>query len=141
MPKVYKHEFTVTEDVVDVNGHVNNVAYIKWMQDVAILHSKAQGFGIKEYRGLGVTWVVRSHYIEYFTPAFSGDKISILTWVANISRARSLRKYKFIRADNLKLLAKAETNWVYLNIKTNRPCIIHEEVVNAFEVVAGDEEP
>ena len=39
----YRHEFTVPESAVDQNGHVNNVVYVQWMQDVAVLHSDAVG--------------------------------------------------------------------------------------------------
>ena len=34
---------TVPASVIDGNGHVNNVAYVQWMQDVAILHFEALG--------------------------------------------------------------------------------------------------
>ena len=39
----YRHKFTVPESAMDGNGHVNNVVYVQWMQDVAILHSDAVG--------------------------------------------------------------------------------------------------
>ena len=141
MPEIYQHQFAVSEDSIDENGHVNNVEYVKWMQDIAVRHSKARGFGADEYKVLGATWVVRSHKIEYFNAAFSGDHITALTWVSSLGRSQSLRKYKFIRSTDSKLLAKAETNWVYINTTTNRPCAIHEQVANGFEIVSGDEEP
>jgi len=28
--------FTIPENVIDENGHVNNVAYVQWMQDAAV---------------------------------------------------------------------------------------------------------
>ena len=40
---IFRHEFTVPEDVIDGNGHVNNVAYLRWMIDVAIRHFHASG--------------------------------------------------------------------------------------------------
>ncbi len=43
MTQVYHHEFTVNEGILDENGHVNNIVYVQWMQDVAILHSDVQG--------------------------------------------------------------------------------------------------
>ncbi|MFH1910461.1 MAG: hypothetical protein ABIK91_00295, partial [Pseudomonadota bacterium] len=36
---IYREEFLVPRDAVDANGHVNNVVYLRWMQDVAIRHS------------------------------------------------------------------------------------------------------
>jgi acyl-CoA thioester hydrolase len=43
MTQVYHHEFTVNEGILDENGHVNNIVYVQWMQDVAIPHSDVQG--------------------------------------------------------------------------------------------------
>jgi len=31
---IFASSFTVPESVIDENGHVNNVAYVQWMQDV-----------------------------------------------------------------------------------------------------------
>jgi acyl-CoA thioester hydrolase len=40
---IYYKGFTVPESAVDQNRHVNNVAYVQWMQDVAIQHADAVG--------------------------------------------------------------------------------------------------
>jgi acyl-CoA thioester hydrolase len=85
--------------------------------------------------------VVRTHQIEYLAPAFAGDEIEALTWVSDMRRVSSLRKYQFRRASDQTLLAKAETRWVYVDNNTGRPIKIHDEIVNAFELVALDQEP
>ncbi len=75
MPAIFRYNFTVTKDAIDGNNHVNNVVYIKWMQDIAIMHSNAQGCDSKKYREIGGSWLIRSHFIEYLKPAFEGDEI------------------------------------------------------------------
>lgn len=78
MPQIYQYKLTVTGDAVDVNGHVNNLEYLRWMQDAAILHSDAQGC-TKATTAAGATWVVRTHRVEYLRPAFAGEEIIVLT--------------------------------------------------------------
>jgi len=141
MPKIFSHKFTVTEDAIDDNGHVNNVTYVQWMQDIAIMHSDVQGYDATKYNVLDTTWVVRSHNIEYSQPAFAGDEIEILTWVSNIKGTRSLRKTKFVRTKDQAILAKAETNWVYIRRSSGRPCLIDDFVRQAFIIVPENEEP
>jgi acyl-CoA thioester hydrolase len=85
----YSRAFTVPVDAIDENGHVNNVAYVRWMQDIAVEHYASIG-GI-EAQGKEATWVVREHRIEYLLPAFAGEELEIKTWVENIRRVRSLR--------------------------------------------------
>ena len=124
---VYQFEIEVTENDLDRNGHVNNVVYIQWMQDAAIAHARASGC-TKASQAVGATWVVRTHHIEYLGPLFAGDHVTVLTWPANFQRVRSTRKYKFVRAKDGAVIARAETDWVFVNAKTGRPQSIPEDV-------------
>jgi acyl-CoA thioester hydrolase len=141
MPKIFHHKFIVPEDAIDGNGHVNNVEYVQWMQDVAILHSNHQGGTVEKYTSLGSSWIVRSHQIEYLSPAFAGEEIEALTWVSDMRRVSSLRKYQFRRASDQTILARAETRWVYVDAETGRPRHIHKEIQSIFELIPLDEEP
>jgi acyl-CoA thioester hydrolase len=128
----YSKSFTIPENSIDENGHVNNVTYVQWMQDIAVEHYASIG-GIQA-QGPDATWVVRSHRVEYFLPAFVGEEIEIRTWVENIQRVRSLRMYEFIRRSDGKTLVKGETDWVFVNVKSGRPLAIPDEVKNVFSI-------
>jgi acyl-CoA thioester hydrolase len=140
MNPIYQFDIEVTDEAVDRNRHVNNVVYIQWMQDAAIAHARSSG-ATRIAEAAGATWVVRTHQIEYLIPAFAGDKITVLTWVSNAQRVRSLRKYKFIRAADNAVIARAETDWVFVNAKTGRPQSIPDEVRNTLPVVSKENEP
>lgn len=140
MDPVYRFDFKVTAGAVDGNGHANNIAYVQWMQEAAIRHAQASGCTAASV-ALGATWVVRTHHIEYLRPAFAGDAITVLTWVADFRKVRSLRKYKFIRAADSAVLAQAETDWVFVKAGTGRPLAIPDAVKNTLPVVSPDQEP
>lgn len=129
---IYSKPFVVPSTSIDENGHVNNVAYVQWMQDIAVEHYSSIG-GL-EAQGPQATWVVREHRIEYLLPAFAGEEIEIRTWVENIRRVRSLRKYEFFRKSDSRLLVRGETDWVFVDAKTGRPLPIPEEVSNVFQI-------
>ena len=128
---VYRYEFTVPADALDENGHVNNVRYVQWMQEAAVRHYESIG-GIPPTQAIGATWVVRSHNIEYLRPAFAGDRIEVQTWVVNIRRVRSLRRYRFVRVPDGKLLVKGETDWVFVDAKTGAPRLVPDEIIRIF---------
>lgn len=132
MPAIFLYEHVVREDEIDPQGHVNNVAYFAWMQNAAIAHSTAQGWSPEGYRQQNWAWVVRSHFIEYRRPAFAGDRITLKTWVADMNRFTSLRKYEMYR--NESLIARAETNWAFVHTPTARLLAIPVEVAQAFEL-------
>jgi acyl-CoA thioester hydrolase len=138
--RIYRYEFTVPESAVDMNGHVNNVVYVQWMQDVAVKHSGAVG-GTRVMHADGGTWVVHSHTIEYLSPAFANEELVALTWVANFRKVRSVRRHKFLRKSDNKLLARGETEWVFVDAESGRPRMIPDEIMQLFPLVAEDDEP
>ena len=135
MSGVYRYDFTVPADAEDENGHVNNVEYLRWMQDAAMLHSESQG-STRATKAVGAMWVVRTHRIKYLRPAFAGEQVRVLTWVSNLRRVQSLRKYKVIRTQDNVLLAEGETDWVFVDAQSGRLRSIPKEVIAAFEVVS-----
>jgi acyl-CoA thioester hydrolase len=137
---VYRHRLVVHDGSVDENGHVNNVQYVHWMQDAAIQHAHNVGC-TRLTEAAGATWVVRSHAIEYLRPAFLEERVSVLTWVSNFRKVRSLRKYKFVRDDDGILLARGETDWVFVDLKSGKPRHISAEVAGTFTLVPVDQEP
>ena len=115
----YSKTMYIPQSSIDENGHVNNVAYVQWMQDIAVEHYASIG-GIQA-QGPHATWVVREHKIEYLLPAFAGEEIEVRTWVENVRRVRSLRKYEFVRRSDGRVLVRGETDWVFLDVKTGAP--------------------
>jgi len=130
---VYSKDITVPASVIDENGHANNVAYVQWMQDIAVEHYEAIG-GVNPMQLIDATWVVREHKIEYFIPAFADEEIEIRSWVENVRRVRSLRKYEFIRMSDNKVLVRGETDWVFVDAKTGAPRAIPKEVSRVFSI-------
>jgi acyl-CoA thioester hydrolase len=65
----------------------------------------------------------------------------VLTWVANLRRVRSLRRYRFIRETNEQLLVRGETDWVFIDLKNGSPRAIPEEVAGLFTPVPDELKP
>jgi acyl-CoA thioester hydrolase len=139
-PGVFAHTFTIPASAMDGNGHVNNLEYLRWMQEVAMAHSDARGWDLARYQAAGSSWVVRSHAIEYLRPAFAGEDLTVLTWIEGFEQQESRRHYLFWRERDRKVLAKAHTLWVYVDAATGRAKAIPVEFKTAFEVVADEKE-
>jgi acyl-CoA thioester hydrolase len=134
-PSIFTYTITVPKSVIDEYGHVNNVIFVQWMQDAAI----RQGESIPEYKQPENTgWYVREHQIEYFSPAYLGDKIEVRTWLSEMKRVRALRKYEFIRKADGKVIAKGETLWIFVELTTGRPIAIPHAIQALFPVVADE---
>lgn len=135
MPAVFEDVRVVVPEEIDELGHVNNIVYLRWTQRAAVRHSDAQGWTTADYQRLGQGWVVRSHCIEYLQPAYAGDAILIRTWVADMKKVASLRRFEILRPTDNVLLAKASTNWAFINFQTGNLCRIPVAVSSQFEIV------
>ena len=129
---VYSKIITIPETAIDENGHVSNVVYVQWMQEIAIEHYQSIS-GMNIMQPFGATWVVREHRIEYFLPAFAGEEIEIKTWIETIRRVTSLHQYEFVRKLDGKILVRGETDWVLVDIKTGSPRAIPDEVSSVLK--------
>lgn len=125
---IFTKTITIPASAIDENGHVNNVTYVQWMQDIAVEHYATVG-GVAA-QGQNATWVVREHKVEYLLPAFAGQEVEIRTWVEDARRVRSLRKYEFVRKSDSSLLVRGETDWVFIDSSTGRPLPIPEAVIS-----------
>ncbi|MEY2817902.1 MAG: hypothetical protein RL275_1365 [Chloroflexota bacterium] len=128
----YSKNITIPSSAIDENGHVNNVVYVQWMQDIAVEHYASIG-GV-EAQGPDATWVIRKQSIEYFLQAFEGEEIEVRTWVEDLRKVRSLRMYEFIRKSDGKILVKGETDWVFMDIRTGKVKAIPAEVEALFKL-------
>ena len=130
-PNEYEYEFDVPASAIDENGHVNNVEYVRWMQEAAVRHFVAAG-GNRLMDAAGATWVVRTHHVKYLRPARAGDRVRVRTWVTDLRGVMSMRKYEFRRAADDAVLARGETDWVLIDARTHRPKTIPPEIAALF---------
>lgn len=120
----YQHKIEVSGDDIDELGHVNNVVYVRWVQDVAAAHWEHAAPTALKAR---YAWVVLRHEIDYKNPAFLNNDITGYTWVGEHHGARFDR---FVRIQcESKVLVEAKTSWCLLDAKSFRPIRIPDEIL------------
>lgn len=129
---IFTHTIEVTSEDIDALGHASNIAYVRWVQDVAVAHSEAVGLGYGEYQELGAVFVVRRHEVDYLRPALRGDRLEVRTWVASAQAAKCIRMTEVRHCANGALLAKASTTWGFIDAAKGRPTRIPDAVRVAF---------
>jgi acyl-CoA thioester hydrolase len=116
-PVRFERAFPVTPADIDDLGHVNNVVYVRWVQDVAAAHWEAATTAAER---AGVGWVVLRHEIDYKHPARAGDEVVVCTWVGPPAAATFERHTEIVRAADRRVLARARSLWCPINPKTGR---------------------
>lgn len=129
-PSAHRHLLRVEAADIDEVGHANNVVWVRWTIEAALDHATTLGLGPAVCRALGSIWVVRRHDIEYLLPAFEGQTIEAFTWPETFRGATSLRRTLF-RCDG-RVLARAETLWVLLELQSGRPRRVPQEMLQGY---------
>lgn len=129
-PQPFTFTIRVADSDIDRQGHVNNVAFVRYVQEAAVLHWNA--VASDELRA-GFTWVVRRHEIEYLRPGLPGDELVVQTWVGEPSGATWERFTQIQRRGEDKPLITARTVWVLLDVNTGRPRRVDPDFVAAFK--------
>jgi acyl-CoA thioester hydrolase len=119
---------------IDDLGHVNNVVYVRWIQDVSAAHWEV--LSTEEIRKT-FAWVVSRHEIDYKAPALPGDELYAETWVGETEGVRSVR-YVNIFNQSGKLLAAARTTWVLIDAASGKPRKIDPLILTVLETGQPD---
>jgi len=123
-------QFKIRDYECDAYGHLNHANYIRLMQEAAFDASIAVGYPKARYEAMQRLWLARETEIEYRSPVFYGDVVTIKTWVADFRQVRSLRQYEFYRGDER--VAQAQTDWVYLDQASGKVVAVEPEVIAAY---------
>lgn len=125
----FEQRITAGPDDIDELGHVNNAAWVRWIQDMATAHWYAVADPAQTEAYI---WVVVRHEIDYLRALGPGESVTGRTWVGEAPKgARFDRHVEFI-GDDGKLRVRARTTWAILDKGTGRPLRVPPEVAAPF---------
>ena len=127
--KSHSFKIKVSEKEIDELNHVNNMHYLKYMENAAKIHwNKLSDRAVnKKY-----VWVVLRHEIDYLFSAKLNDELVVTTWIGESYGVKSER-YVEIKKDGRTIL-KSKTIWCLLTKKIMRPVRIPPEILKLLEV-------
>ena len=127
----FEQTISVLPEDIDQFDHVNNVVYLRWVQEVSTAHwNTAATDAQKEVIG----WVVVRHEIDYMRSARLGDKIIACTWVGTADKNIFERHTELLRASDLKVLARARSLWCPINLHSRKPMRVGADIYERFSV-------
>lgn len=124
----------VAPDDLDAQEHVNNVVYVRWVQDAATAHWEA--LTSPEVRA-EVAWVLLRHEIDYRHPALLGDAVRVRTAVGALRGLTFERRTTLHRVGDDRLIAESRTLWCPVHPRTGRPRRVGDELRALFAIGAG----
>lgn len=141
MTTFFDLKLKVQSEHIDLLGHVNNVVYVKWMQDVATAHIDHIGLGLKEYLELKHAMVAVEHHMQYKKASVLGDDVVLRTWFSDINAMYSYRQYVFYRPADRAVLFVASTKWACVEIATGKPKRLSPTFTHAYQSIEDGVNP
>lgn len=132
-PNPFTIEVQATETDIDSFGHVNNVVYIKWLEQLAWAHSAAVGLPEETCLAMERGMAVRKINVEYLAASYGGDTIIVGNWICfNDGKLRVTRRYQLINpAKNLTVM-RGEVDFVCMNLTSGKPSRLPSEFKTAY---------
>ncbi len=128
--EIFTQRFPVDAADIDELGHVNNIVYLRYAQDIAIAHWRARA---SEEMVAGFVWVVNRHEVDYRAQLQLGDEVEVRTWVADEPRGPMWPRFVDIyKIGSDKPAAQIKSNWCMLDAQTRKLKRVPLDLVQRF---------
>ena len=125
---------TARPEEIDELGHVNNVAYVAWVQDAGVGHWRAVAPTAMQANRI---WVCLRHEIDYREPVLEGETVEVRTWLGTVAGPRFDRHVDIRKPGAAKFACRAVTTWAMVESATGRPRRVGDDVLAAFGLDAA----
>lgn len=127
--QVFSRTFDPTAEDIDANGHVNNVVYLSWIQDMATAHWSARQPAEDQTRW---AWIVLRHEVDYRRPLLLGETAYARTWVAEAPEGPRFDRFVRIDGPDGGMCAQARTVWCLIDRTSGRPKRVPADLAARF---------
>jgi len=127
--QVFTQTFAPAPADIDDNGHVNNVVYLAWAQDLAIAHWKRCAPAADQ---AAYAWVAIRHEIDYRRALLPGETAAGRTWVSDVAEGPRFERFVRIDGPGGAMCAQVRTIWVLIEKTSGRPRRVPPAMVAMF---------
>jgi acyl-CoA thioester hydrolase len=133
-PLLIEWSFPVRTYDIDFAGHVSNIVYIRWLEDLR-LEMMNKYLPLSELLSRGQAPVLRSTTIDYKQPITILDKVKGCMWMSEMENFRMTLQAEFYKGDTL--AATATQTGVFIDMGTKRPIKAPESLKDLFRAQGG----
>lgn len=133
-PNPFIVPYQVQADDLDFLNHVNNKAYLAWMEEAAWAHSVSAGITHELQTQLNRIMAVYQHQMRYLASCYLNDQLLIGTWIGKqTGRCLRDRHTQIIRVRDAKTVFSATTTFVCIDLQTHQPKAIPNEFIEPYQ--------
>jgi acyl-CoA thioester hydrolase len=116
--QVFRLDFTPSPSDIDENGHVNNVVYLRWAQEMGVAHWRGLAPADEQSRW---AWVALRHEVDYRRALKPGETAHGRTWVGESVDGPRFDRFIRLDAHDGAMCAQVKTVWCLIEQVSGRP--------------------
>lgn len=130
---MYSFDSRIRFSEADQNGYLTLNHLVDYFQDCCIFHSEDVGLGMSTAEDKNKVWMLIGWQIEINRLPKYTEKVTISTWPYSFVRFKGGRNFTMTdEAGNV--LARADSQWVYINLETGLPERVFDRMGEIFGV-------
>ncbi len=131
--KMYSFDSRIRYSEVDSQGKITLTSILDYFQDCCTFHSEDLGMGILYLMEQQVAWILSSWQIEVKRYPSLGERIKVGTWPYGFKGFFGYRNFT-LESERGELLAYANSVWVLLDLKKERPAKLLPEMIEKYQL-------
>ncbi|MFQ6777697.1 MAG: acyl-[acyl-carrier-protein] thioesterase [Alphaproteobacteria bacterium] len=113
----------------DRYDNIRPVMLMNELQGIADRSAEEMGGGRTYCKSRGIAWVVTHYYIDILEMPRANEELTFSTWSSGSEGIRAMRDFT-IHGSNNRLMVRATSQWVLLDLQTRRPLRLKENLQN-----------
>lgn len=129
---MYSFDSKIRYSECDYEGKLSLISLLDYFQDCSVFHSEVCTAGVDFLKDNEHAWVLSSWQICFNRMPRLMETVTVCTWPYEMRGFYGYRNFLMKDSDG-KVLAYANSIWVFIDLKTGRPTRIPDEVANKYE--------
>ena len=116
----FEYEYLIGVEDVGRSNQITNIAFLKYLEEIACYHSSFCGFGVNDINTKQKAWLLMEWKLKVFKRPIYGEKILIKTWARILEKNLFFSYRDFEIYCNNEKVAIATSKWVLFDFATNK---------------------
>ena len=127
-----EHKFYIGLSDINTEKELTNTCLLRYLEDVAGLHSEMAGYGITDMNTTRKSWILLSWKVEVKQRPLINDSLTVKTWSRCIDRFYAFRDFE-VRNQYDEIVCIATSKWVFMDIDSGRLVKVSDEIAQKYK--------
>lgn len=127
-----EHKFYIGLSDINTEKELTNTCLLKYLEDVAGLHSEIAGYGVTDMNTTRKSWILLSWKVKILDRPLVNDTLKIKTWSRYIDRFYAFRDFE-VRNQYDEIICIATSKWVFIDIDKGKLIKVSNEISEKYK--------